>query len=106
MNFLQKRVPAASLSFLFWFVSCAHMPENFSEPSAPAPPDRAEELQVAQSNNPDTVAWLTVPGTDIDGPVQQAADNDYYMRRDELGKPSYEGCFLPIMSATFLHPMP
>lgn len=50
-------------------------------------------LAQAQAENPDTVAWLTVPGTNIDGPVQQAGDNEYYLRRDELGKPSHDGCF-------------
>ena len=29
--------------------------------------------------NPETVAWLTVPGTRIDYPVVQARDNDYYL---------------------------
>ena len=29
--------------------------------------------------NPDTVAWLTVPGTKIDYPVVQARDNDFYL---------------------------
>lgn len=56
--------------------------------AAPADP----RLTEAQKQNPDTVAWLTVPGTPIDGPVQQAADNEYYLRRNELGEPSHEGC--------------
>lgn len=56
---------------------------------APADPRLAE----AQDTNPDTVAWLTVPGTNIDGPVQQAEDNEYYLRRDERGEPSHDGCY-------------
>lgn len=56
---------------------------------APADPRLAE----AQDTNPDTVAWLTVPGTNIDGPVQQAEDNDYYLRRNERGEPSHDGCY-------------
>ncbi|HJB22490.1 MAG TPA: class B sortase [Candidatus Fournierella merdavium] len=56
---------------------------------APADPRLAE----AQATNPDTVAWLTVPGTNIDGPVQQAEDNEYYLRRDERGEPSHDGCY-------------
>ena len=47
------------------------------------PPD--ERLAAAQKENPDTVAWITIPGTNIDAPVQQYGDNDYYMRRDEKG---------------------
>lgn len=49
-------------------------------------------LAAACQQNPDTVAWLTVPGTNIDGPVQQAADNEYYLRRNALGQPDHNGC--------------
>ena len=49
-------------------------------------------LVAAQEQNPDTIAWLTVPGTNIDGPVQQASDNEYYLRRNALGQDDYEGC--------------
>lgn len=35
------------------------------------PPD--ERLAAAQKENPDTVAWITIPGTNIDAPVQQTA---------------------------------
>lgn len=35
-----------------------------------------------RSLNPDVVAWVYVPGTRIDYPVAQAADNDYYLHHD------------------------
>lgn len=54
------------------------------------PPD--ERLAAAQKENPDTVAWITIPGTNIDAPVQQYGDNDYYLRRDEKGVKDYHGC--------------
>lgn len=54
------------------------------------PPD--ERLAVAQKENPDTVAWITIPGTNIDAPVQQYGDNDYYLRRNEKGAEDYHGC--------------
>ncbi len=59
--------------------------------SSPSPAD--ERLAAAARQNPDTVAWLTVPGTNIDGPVVQAADNEYYLRRDALAQPSFAGCY-------------
>ena len=31
------------------------------------------------SANPDTVAWLSVPGTEVNHPVVQTGDNDYYL---------------------------
>ena len=53
-------------------------------------PDK--RLSTAQKENPDTVAWITIPGTNIDAPVQQYGDNDYYLRRDEKGTEDYHGC--------------
>ncbi len=39
------------------------------------------------SVNPDIIAWITVPGTDIDNPVVQARSNDpdYYLNHDVYG---------------------
>lgn len=54
------------------------------------PPD--ERLANTQEENPDTVAWITIPGTNINAPVQQYGDNDYYLRRDEKGAKDYHGC--------------
>lgn len=50
-------------------------------------------LEDAKSQNSDVVAWLTVPGTEIDDPVVQAADNDYYLRRTWLGESDVWGCY-------------
>ena len=36
--------------------------------------------------NPDVTGWLTVPGTNIDLPIMQADDNDYYLSHDLYGK--------------------
>lgn len=94
-----KRIVTIALAFLL-LVGCADVAVQPEEPvsvsneaaeqlQAPADPSLAE----AQAENPDTVAWLTVPGTNIDGPVQQAEDNEYYLRRNELGEPSHDGCF-------------
>lgn len=94
-----KRIVTIALAFLL-LVGCADVAVQPEEPvsvsneaseqlQAPADPRLAE----AQAENPDTVAWLTVPGTNIDGPVQQAEDNEYYLRRNELGEPSHDGCF-------------
>lgn len=33
-----------------------------------------------------------MPGTNIDAPVQQASDNDYYLRRDTAGNADVHGC--------------
>ncbi len=42
--------------------------------------------------NSEAVGWLSIPGTDIDYPVAQAADNDYYLNHSFLQKSSSHGC--------------
>ena len=41
--------------------------------------DRQAELAEARAKNPDTVAWLYIPGAEVDDPVMQAEDNGYYL---------------------------
>lgn len=77
--------------------ACTHKPAALSKPVA-GPPPAQNEIATAESalhtfSNPDTVAWLTVPGTNIDGPVQQGPDNDYYLRRDSDGNEDFRGCY-------------
>jgi len=47
------------------------------------------QLYALSENNPDTYGWLTVEGTQINYPVVQAADNDYYLNR------SFQKKYLP-----------
>lgn len=69
----------------------AATPESASTPT-PLPTATLESA-LHESTNPDTVAWLTIPGTNIDGPVQQGPDNDYYLRRDSDGNEVFRGCY-------------
>lgn len=55
--------------------------------------DKLSKLIYEIGKNPDTVAWLTVPGTDIDNSVVQSHNNSYYLRRDERGKENIYGCY-------------
>ena len=54
--------------------------------------DRQAELAEARAKNPDTVAWLYIPGAEIDDPVMQAEDNGYYLKLDENGEYAMWGC--------------
>lgn len=58
--------------------------QNSSESSSIQ--EELSPLVLAKQGNPDTVAWLRIPGTDIDNPVMQTANNEDYMRKDENGK--------------------
>ena len=57
--------------------------------------DRQAELAEARAKNPDTVAWLYIPGAEVDDPVMQAEDNGFYLNRDELREYSTWGCYYP-----------
>ncbi len=43
--------------------------------------------------NRDTVAWLKVPGTEINNSVVQSYDNAYYLRRNERRQYDVYGCY-------------
>jgi len=44
-----------------------------------------------QVKYPDTVGWITVPGTEIDYPFMWYKDNDFYLSRDINGKYAFAG---------------
>ena len=45
--------------------------------------------------NPDTIGWIRVPDTNIDYPIVQGEDNDFYLNHDFYGKGEYCGGHLP-----------
>ena len=64
-------------------------------------PDRFLELEKAIAKNKDTVGWINIPNTTIDYPIMQAKDNDYYLRRNEDAKYSFEGCIFGDYESVF-----
>ena len=55
--------------------------------------DRQKELKDARKKYSDAVAWLYMPGAEVDDAVMQAADNGYYLQKDENGNFSEWGCY-------------
>ena len=53
--------------------------------------DVAEALNYERSQNPDTVAWLRIPDTDVNDSVLQGMDNVEYLRRTERKKEDVYG---------------
>lgn len=86
----------AVLFLLIVGIGAAFLHKDTPEPAVQTPvtavsaPDT--RLQQAQARNINTLAWLTIPGTTIDGPVQQAGNNDFYLRRDSEGNEDVHGC--------------
>ncbi len=72
------------------------MPET--EPEETLPPDPAAEelaalnLDALRVFNEDVIGWIQIPGTELDYPLLQGEDNDYYLRRTWKGTYSIMGC--------------
>lgn len=41
----------------------------------------AISLTALRKENPDVVGWIRIPGTEVDYPLMQGTDNDYYLER-------------------------
>lgn len=68
-------------------------PETETETTTTPPPPLVPLAQFDEflAQNPDTAGWITVPGTNINNVVVQAADNEYYLDRDFNGNKSQPG---------------
>ena len=53
--------------------------------------DKELDWDSLQEENGDTVGWLKIKGTDINTPIVQADDNEYYLRKDFNKNYSYSG---------------
>ncbi len=88
--------------------SAAPSPSKTSEPSAsqtPEPSDkkdpdyrkekkeneRAIDFAKLQEQNADVIAWIEIPGTQIDYPVVTTTDNEHYLDYDFQGQESAHG---------------
>lgn len=61
---------------------------DITETTEPEPkPDYSEYV----AKNPETVGWITIPGTKINAPVLQTVDNDYYMNHNFEQQSEYRG---------------
>lgn len=52
---------------------------------------REFDFEKLKKKNSDVIAWISIPGTDIDYPVLQTRDNDYYLKHDVNKKSSAYG---------------
>lgn len=62
--------------------------ETEAEEKGYASPIQFRELMKV---NPDTVGWLRIEGSNIDYPIVQGEDNDYYLSHDFYGQESVSG---------------
>ena len=69
-------------------------PAESQPTSTPIPADEDIKVDFAalKKINPDIVAWLTIPGTNIDYPIARHDDNDYYLHHLFTGEWNSSGC--------------
>ena len=66
---------------------------NVDESKEPQPTEKPlTRFEKCKSINPDYVAWLSIPGTDIDYPVVRSNDVEHYLTHTFDGKKSVIGC--------------
>lgn len=66
--------------------------EIVTENSVPENKREQNKLTELHEKNSDLVGWLTIEGTDIDNPVMQCEDDEYYLKHDFYGKEDKYGC--------------
>lgn len=64
----------------------------------------AVDLSAYLAQNPDFIAWLRVPGTNVDYPVVQTDDPDYYLNHTFSGKQSVVGTLFSLADADYKAP--
>ena len=62
------------------------------------------DLSAYLAQNPDFVAWLRIPGTNVDYPVVQTDDPDYYLNHTFSGKSSVVGTLFSLADADYAAP--
>ncbi len=65
-------------------------PETESEPE-PEHYVSPIDFEALKEENPDTIGWIRIPDTNIDYPIVQCGDNDFYLKHDFYGQESVAG---------------
>ncbi len=61
--------------------------------------EKMSVLEKAKQENPDTAAWLRIPGTEINSPVMQTANNEDYLKKTKKANMMFGAAILPIITA-------
>ena len=92
---IRKKFLLCSFVVALALAGCGAQEETYTEnkKGLEAVSEAVDTIQADFPDNADAKGWLLFPGTEIDNVVMQAADNSYYLRRDEKGAYSIWGCY-------------
>ena len=79
-------------------------PPEVSALPSPTKAPAAEETDSPVSQNPDYVAWISIPGTVIDYPVVQSDRTEYYLHHLITGQQSKLGCLFSLTTSDYETP--
>ena len=95
-----KFIVMAVLSAVTALIVCYFAPKPIAEPetsteitTTATTAKAAPEWLKKYADVKDLVAYIKVPNTDIDDPVVQSKDNNYYLRKNIYGEYSFSGCY-------------
>ena len=80
-------VEEGSTPFDYFLDSCGNR-----EKYEPYLTDMFPDFDTMLSENPDTIGYICIPGTNISYPVMQNEDNNYYLHHNFDGSRGYPGC--------------
>ncbi|MEG1448789.1 MAG: class B sortase [Oscillospiraceae bacterium] len=66
---------------------------EFGVTSVDASEDVFKAMDRSWDNNSDTIGWLKIDGTEINNPVLQSYDNNFYLRQNENKQSDIFGCY-------------
>ena len=81
--------------------SAVQQPENTGGERAA---QTSVDLSAYRAQNPDFIAWLRIPGTNVDYPVVQTDDPDDYLNHTFSGKSSVVGTLFSLADADYAAP--
>ena len=73
-------------------------------PTMPPAGNTGADLAACQAKNPDFVAWLKIPGTNVNYPVVLSDDKDYYLTHSFTGKQSKLGTLFSLKKTDYETP--
>ncbi len=102
--------PAADTSTQHFTAQPGHQPTGRPDaaptaaPTAPPAGNTGADLAACLKKNPDFVAWLKIPGTNVNYPVVLSDDTDYYLTHSFTGKQSKLGTLFSLKKTDYETP--